>query len=143
VAQAFVYLLATVALGAALAVLPRSDLTLRLAFAYGVCGLVGFLGQLVLGIEARIVPLAAWLSSFAGGGYQRQPPSPHTVAPRFLAALTFLLWTLGTPCLAIGLALDRPRLTSAGGAMMATAVLGVFASAGAALRRLATSARSG
>lgn len=136
VAQAFVYLASAVSLGVALAVLPRSDLTLRLAFAYGVCGLLGFLAQLVLGIEARLVPLAGWLQSFAAGGYVEQPPSPHRVAPQMGAAASVLLWTAGVPCLALGLASDRLALASQGAWLMAAAVAIAAVSGVVALRRL-------
>lgn len=141
VAQAFAYLAVAVVIGAALAIVPRSDLSLRLAFAYGVCGLLGFLAQLVLGVEARIVPMAAWLQAFADGGYDSLPPSLHTAAPRSLSAASFLLWTAGVPGLAFGLALDRPRLASVGALIMAAAVVGVGASAVVALRRIASGAR--
>jgi hypothetical protein len=136
VAQAFAYLGLAVGLGLALAVLPRSDLTLRLAFAYGVCGLLGFLAQLVLGVEARLVPLAAWLQSFADGGYGAQPPSPHRVAPPFGAAASVVLWTVGVPCLGFGLATDRTALASQGAWLMAAGVAITAGSGVVALRRL-------
>ena len=130
VLQAIAYLALTGAIGLALALLEPSEVTLRLAFLYGVCGLVGFLAQLVLGVEARLLPLASWLQGFAAGGYRDLPPSQHTAIPNAVAATGAALWTIGVPCLATGLALDRPRWTSAGAGALALAVL-VLAAAGA------------
>jgi hypothetical protein len=134
--QALAYLAITGILGLALAVLPPSDLKLRLAMAYGVCGLLGFLCQIVLGVEARLLPLSAWLHGFARGGYRAQPPSLHTALSRRAAAATFGSWTLGVPGLAVGLAGDRPRLTAAAAALLALAVLIVAVSASRAVRAL-------
>jgi hypothetical protein len=136
VASALACLALSAGLGLALALLPPSDATLRLAMAYGVCGLLGFLCQLVVGIESRLVPLAAWLQAFAAGGYRELPASQHTAVPRSGAAAALALWTAGVPCLAVGLALDRPQWTSMGAGGLALAVLVVGLSGGLALLRL-------
>ena len=68
----------------------------------GVAGLVGFLAQIVTGMQGRLVPLYAWYRAFAAKG---SPPErganslPH--AP--FAKAVFLLWTAGLPLLAWGL----------------------------------------
>lgn len=128
--QSLAYLVLAGAIGLALALLEPSDGTLRLVFVYGVCGLLGFLAQLVVGIESRLIPLASWLQGFAAGGYGELPPSQHTAIPRWSAAATLGLWTIGVPALAAGLALDSERWTSAGAAALAAAVL-ILAAAGA------------
>ena len=136
VLQAMAYLVATSALGAYLALCTPSETALRVAFVYGVCGLLGFLCQLVLGIEARLLPLSAWLHAFAQGGYQAQPAPLHTALPRSGAAATLALWTFGVPGLAAGLALDRHAWISAGASALAAAVVIAAVSAARALRRL-------
>lgn len=136
VLQALAYLVAAAALGAFLAWAPASDTSLRAAFAYGVTGLLGFLCALVLGVEARLLPLAAWLQGFAGGGYRAMPPSVHAAVPRAGTIATVVLWTAGVPCLAAGLALDRSGWTALGAAALAAAVAIGAASGIAALRHL-------
>jgi hypothetical protein len=136
VLAALAHLAIACGLGVSLALLAPSDTTLRLAMAYGVCGLLGFLSQLVIGIEARLVPLAAWLQAFAAGGYRELPASQHKALPRGPAAATLALWTAGVPCLALGLALDRPSWTSAGAGGLALGVLVVIVSGIRALCRL-------
>ena len=127
--QSLAYLVVTGILGLALALLPASDVTLRLTMAYGVCGLIGFLCQLVVGVEARLLPLAAWLQGFAARGHTQLPPSLHTAMPRVTGWAALALWTAGVPCLAMGLALDRAAWTSAGAALLAVGVLTTTASA--------------
>jgi hypothetical protein len=126
--QALAYLALTGVLGLALALMPPSELKLQLAMAYGVCGLLGFLCQIVLGVEARLLPLSAWLHGFARGGYREQPPSLHTAPSHRAAGVALVLWTFGVPGLAVGLGTDRPTLTAAAAAMLAAAVLAVAGS---------------
>lgn len=136
VLQAMGYLVAAAALGLYLAVAAPSENTLRAAFAYGACGLLGFLAQLVAGIESRLLPLSAWLHGFAGGGYRSLPPSVHTAMPRSAAAAAALLWSAGVPSLAAGLSFDRPAWVSSGAAALALAVASLAVAAGWAQRRL-------
>jgi hypothetical protein len=136
VLQSFAYLLLACGLGAYLALAPASDTSLRAAFAYGVCGLVGFLCQLVVGVQARLVPLSAWLQGFTDGGYRGLPPSLHTAVPRASTIGTVVLWTAGVPCLAAGLSLDRHLWTSLGAAAVAAAVVVTLVSGIVAVYRL-------
>jgi hypothetical protein len=134
--QALAYLVVAGILGFLLTVRTPSEASLRMAFAYGVCGLLGFLCQLVLGIESRLLPLSAWLHAFAGGGYQALPASLHTAMPRRAAAGAVALWSVGVPSLAAGLAFDRAAWVSVGAAALALGVLLAGWSAVRALRRL-------
>ncbi len=134
--SAIACLAVTCALGLLLAFLPQSDVTLRLAFVYGVFALVGFFSQLVIGVEARLVPLAAWLQGFAEGGYKELPAPVHGAWPQAAGAATFALWTAGVPSLALGLALDRHPWTSAGASALALAVLIVASFGARAVARL-------
>ena len=106
-------------LGAFLALAPASERTLQAAMAYGVLGLVGFLAQIVVGIEGRLLPLVAWLWSFADGGHRASPPSLHRTPERRLQALVLASWALGVPALAAGLAADIRALTAGGAGLLA------------------------
>ncbi|MET0553944.1 MAG: hypothetical protein ABW221_12950 [Vicinamibacteria bacterium] len=134
VLQALVYLVVACGLGAFLAWVPTSEGSLRAAFAYGVAGLLGFFCSLVLGVEARLVPLAAWLQGFTATG--QRPASIHTAVPRDGALTAAALWTVGVPCLAAGLGLDRPLWTQTGAGALAVAVSIAAGSGVAALIRL-------
>jgi hypothetical protein len=121
--QSLVYLLAAGGLGLYLAWAEPSDDTLALASAYGVFGLVGFLAQIVVGVEGRVLPLFAWLWGFADREYQDQPPSLHGATVRGLQAMIFGLWTAGVPLLALGLARDKPSAVSMGAGLLLLALL--------------------
>ncbi len=129
------------AAGLALALFEAAEATLRLVFVYGVFALLGFFAQLVIGVEARLVPLAAWLQEFAKGGYQELPVPVHEAWPQAAGAASFALWNAGVPALALGLALDWNAWTSAGAAALACAVLIVAVSGTRALARLRTPPR--
>jgi hypothetical protein len=134
--QAMLYLLAAVALGVHLAFAPPSEAGLQVAMAYGVAGLVGFLSQIVVGVEARMLPLFGWLWGFADRGHAGLPPSLHAAPVRPLQALVFGLWTAGLPLLAAGLALDRAGLVSVGAGGLFVAVLASLANIVVVLARL-------
>jgi hypothetical protein len=96
---AFLSLVAAATIGLWLTLAEPSPNTLRAAMAYGVFGLVGFLAQMMVGMEGRVLPMFA---------SQREMPW------RYGQDLVFLLWLFGVPSLAGGLALDRVPLVSAG-----------------------------
>ena len=135
VLQAFACLALAIVIGLALVLAPEADWGLGAAMAYGVFGLVGFLSQVVVGVESRLLPLVAWLWSYAGGGYAATPPSLHHTPVRPLQAAGLLLWTVGVPLLAAGLALDQPAFTRAGAGALALAVAGNAANATVVLAR--------
>jgi hypothetical protein len=101
--QALVYLGLAVLLGLGLILAPDLEWKLRAAAAYGVVGLLGFLGQMVVGMSARLWPMFAWTHSFVGSGYSVPPPTPHVMPNRRLQAVNFLLWTVCVPLLAAGM----------------------------------------
>ena len=130
------YLLLATALGFFLALAERSETTLRLASVYGVFGLLGFLSQIIVGVEGRILPLFAWLWGFADRAYTTSPPSLHRAPARPVQGLVFALWTLAVPGLALGLATERVAVVStAAGALLVATIAGA-AHAGLVLRRL-------
>jgi hypothetical protein len=121
--QALVYLALAAALGIALAFNPSAEWTLRAAPVYGVLGLVGFLAQIVVGVEQRLLPLYAYLRVADDASLGTPLPSPHATPVRSLQAAVFALWTAGVPGLAAGLGLERPPVIAAGAAALLTAVL--------------------
>jgi hypothetical protein len=137
VLQALAYLVLASALGLYLAVAEPSEGTLRLTMAYGVFGLVGFLAQIVIGVEGRVLPMAAWLQGFTRRGYAEEPPSLHAAPSLALALVGLALWGVGVPLLAAGLALDRPVLAGDAAAALALAVVLSAANLLRVLRRLA------
>ena len=65
--MAFAWLLIAVAIGLALTLGAPDGDVLRLMWIYGVAGLVGFLAQMVAGVQGRLVPLYAWYRASASG----------------------------------------------------------------------------
>src|SRR5262245_52108531 len=60
---------AAATIGLVLLFRPSSPQMLRAAAAYGVFGLVGFLGQMVIAMEARVLPMAEWYWAYAASDY--------------------------------------------------------------------------
>lgn len=126
--QSLLYLAAAAGLGIALAFADDPVWTFRAAPVYGTLGLVGFLAQIVVGVQQRLLPLYAWMRSYQGVVPEEQPPSPHETPVRPLQAAVFVLWTAGVPLLATGLGLERVPLLAAGSSvLLAAVVLGGFA----------------
>ena len=113
-ASAGVWLAAAVAIGLTLLLAPASSWTLRAAAAYGVLGLVGFLAQMVVAMEARLLPLATWYWAYAGSDFRIPPPSPHTMRDHSLQAIAFAGWTVAVPALAAGMFLESAPLIGLG-----------------------------
>lgn len=104
-AAAGLSLAAAIAIGLTLLVAPASTGTLRAAAAYGVLGLVGFLGQMIVAMETRLLPL----------NFQIAPPPPHSMRDRALQAIVFTGWAVGVPALAAGMFRDSALLVAIGG----------------------------
>lgn len=102
---AFAALVAAAVLGSLLLFAPDGEWKLGVAMAYGVLGLLGFFGQMVAGVSARLVPIQAYLDAPLTDG-SRSSPSPSTLPSRTLERLVFWLWTPAVPTLALALALD-------------------------------------
>jgi hypothetical protein len=107
-------LLVAAGLGLLLLMAPPSTRMLQAAAAYGALGLVGFLAQMVVAMEARLLPTVAWFWAYAATGYGVPPPSPHTMRDRVLQSIVFAAWSLGAPSLAAGLFLESARLVALG-----------------------------
>jgi hypothetical protein len=123
-AAAFSWLVVACALGLWLSVARTSTVTLHAATAYGVLGLVGFLAQMVVAMEGRVLPLFAWYWASANAGEQRPVPAPHEMPWRAGQELAFVLWLFGVPALAGGLAFDAiPFVRAAGWSLLVATVL--------------------
>jgi hypothetical protein len=124
--QALAYLVLAILLGIALTWIEPSEWTMRLALVYGVFGLIGFLAQMVMGMQMRLVPMAAWYWNYVLTG---APPtiSAHAMASLRWAIVSFILWTAAVPTIAFGFALNSPGLLSAGAwtGCVATIISGV------------------
>ena len=101
-------------IGLTLLVVPASPRSLQTAAAYGVLGLIGFLAQMVVAMEARLLPMVTWFWAYAASGYREPPPSPHVMRDRSLQAIVFGAWTVGVPALALGMFLVSARLVGIG-----------------------------
>jgi hypothetical protein len=121
-ALAFLSLAAACGMGLALATFTPSAGTLRLAAAYGVLGLVGFLAQMVVAMEGRLLPIFAWYWRMANAG-GAPVPSPHEMPWRAGQLIVFGLWAIGVPLLAAGLAFDALDAIRGGALALLTAAL--------------------
>jgi hypothetical protein len=124
-AAAGVSLVVACGFGMFLLVAHPSDAALRVALAYGVLGLVGFLGQMVTAMEAKLLPMLAWYHALANGGFREAPAPPYAMADRRLQHGVFLGWVFAVPAVASGLALNAiPLLTAGAWTLFAAVVLG-------------------
>jgi hypothetical protein len=101
-------------IGMALLAMPVSPRSLQWAAAYGVLGLIGFLAQMVIAMEARLLPMVTWFWAYEASRYKVSPPSPHVMRDRILQAIVFGAWTFGVPALATGMWTMSSRLVSVG-----------------------------
>jgi hypothetical protein len=123
-AAALVSLIVACGLGLWLAIADTTEQTLRVALAYGVMGLVGFLGQMIVAMGGRLLPIFAWYWAAAHAGGARPVVSPHDMPWRSAQYIVFALWLAGVPALAAGLAMDLvPVVRAAAWGLLAAAVL--------------------
>jgi hypothetical protein len=113
-ANAAISLLVAAGIGVTLLVTPVSARSLQLAAAYGVLGLIGFLAQMVIAMEARLLPMVTWFWAYEASRYKVAPPSPHVMRDRILQAIVFGGWTVGVPALAMGMWSASAQLVSVG-----------------------------
>jgi hypothetical protein len=123
-AAAFIWLAVAATIGLWLTIAEPSSASLRAAMAYGVFGLVGFLAQMVVGMEGRLLPIFAWYWAHANTGFKGPVTSQHDMPWRDGQELVFVLWLFGVPALAGGLAFDAvPFVRAAAWALVAAALL--------------------
>lgn len=100
--MAWAWLLVTIASGLALSIGVGDADRLAWMWVYGIAGLIGFLAQMVAGMQGRLVPLYAWYRADARAG--SPPLRPANALPAAgLARAICLCWAAGVPLLAWGL----------------------------------------
>lgn len=126
VVQVFValcYLAVGAGLGLALAFAPEAPWKLSAAMVYGVAFLLGFLSQMVVGVAARLLPMASWIWAYADSGFAHRPPALHDTPARPLQVLVLALWLIGVPLLACALAFSAIGMLRAAAALLLAAVV--------------------
>jgi hypothetical protein len=93
------------------------------AWVYGVAGLIGFLGQVIAGMQGRLVPMYAWYGAFEAGGHMPPLVAVHALASHRLARWNFIVWTAGVPALALGLSSQSTPIIAAASATLLAGVL--------------------
>jgi hypothetical protein len=119
-------LLVAVAIGSVLTVGAHDDDRIRLMWIYGVAGLVGFLAQMVAGMQGRLVAFYAWYRALAKTG---TPPAraANALPSTAFARAIFLCWAAAVPFLVWGLShADQQAIRM--GALFLLAGLGAGAS---------------
>jgi hypothetical protein len=94
---------------------------------YGTAGVLGFLAQVITGMQGRLLPMHAWYAAFDAAG--RKPParSAHTLASPRVAQLNLYCWTIGVPVLALGFMRVSPSMVRvASVVLLAGVVLGAL-----------------
>jgi hypothetical protein len=132
VGASLAWLVAAIALGAVLVLEPHGARATTGAWVYGVAGLLGFLGQIIAGMQGRLVPMYAWYRAMAEREGAPPPFGAHDLVSAAHARAVFVLWGAGVPLLALGLATQAP-----GGIRSGALVLGAGVVANAVyLRRM-------
>jgi hypothetical protein len=90
---------------------------------YGVAGLLGFLAQIVVGMQGRLVPLYAWYRAFAARGGRPPVRAANELPTPAFARPVFLLWAAGVPALAWGLAFGHETGVRLGALAIAAGVV--------------------
>jgi hypothetical protein len=120
---ALLWLLLAAVLGPALSFGGPGHWRITAGWWYGVAGLIGFLAQVIAGMQGRLVPMYAWYVAFEAGGHAPPAVAVHALASQRLARLNFIVWTAGIPALAIGLATQRHAVIVAASLTMLAGVL--------------------
>jgi hypothetical protein len=118
---AFVWLLVAAMLGLILSI-GAEPWPLAVHWVYGTVALLGFLSQIVVGIQGRLLPLHGWYRAFEAGGMQPPARSAHTLASPVLAKWIFFVWLAAVPVLTAGLAASHGGAVRAGGVLLLAGV---------------------
>lgn len=118
---ALAWLLVAVVIGVVLSIGPPDSYRLPLMWLYGIAGLVGFLAQMVTGMQGRLVPLYAWYRADAASG---APPAlaANALPSAPFARSIFLCWAAAVPLLAWGVPRADDFSIRAGSVLMSIGV---------------------
>jgi hypothetical protein len=114
VGSALVCLLGAIGVGLSLAWTPADDDRLRWVPIYAALGLVGFLGQAIVGVSARLLPVFVWLRAYGGRNLIDAPPPPQALVLRELQPWCWASWTSALVALIVGLLRAGRRLGARG-----------------------------
>jgi hypothetical protein len=87
---------------------------IALGWIYGTAGLVGFLAQIVVGIQGRLLPLFGWYRMMERGDMQPPTRSARTLASSGVAKSMLVAWVAGIPLLILRLASGINPVIAAG-----------------------------
>lgn len=119
---AFIWL-AVAAISGLVLTLPVSPaVIIGLGWIYGTAGLAGFLAQIVVGIQGRLLPMYGWYRLLEGGNMQPPARSAHTLASHGIAKAILVTWAVGVPLLAVGLTVDLQLAIALGSAVLLAGV---------------------
>jgi hypothetical protein len=94
-----------------------------LTWVYGVAAILGFVSQMVVGIQGRLLPMHAWYVAVGQQGGTPPRRSVHDLYEAPVARVIFLLWLAGVPLLAAGLGGQRDTIIRAGASLLAASVV--------------------
>lgn len=117
VASAHVFLAAAVLVGLWQMVVP--GFSARVAGAYGVLGVLGWLSLLIIGISYKILPFLTWMHRFSARVGEPNVPKVADLTVRGLAWGSLALTTFGTMLLVAGIAAGRGTAATVGGVPVA------------------------
>jgi len=118
VGSALVCLLGAIGVGLSLAWTPADDDRLRWVPIYAALGFVGFLGQAIVGVSARLLPVFVWLRAYGGRNLIDAPPPPQALVLRELQPWCWASWTSALVALIVGLLRADAAWVRAGGYLL-------------------------
>lgn len=107
-------------------------------WAYGATGILGFVAQMISGIQGRLLPLFAWYRALERRDGDLPRHSVHRLIAPPLALSVFLAWLVGLPLLTVGLMTEHHGSIAAGSAALLVATF-ISAAHGALILRRASS----
>jgi len=113
---AFLCLFACCIAGPVLLFVPANEKTLQWTLAYACLGLVGFFGQLIVGLKPKILSILVWYHVFARN--RSVPQRPVDMPVRIFQITVFTLWAFALPLLIAGLAVAKGSLITEGATLL-------------------------
>lgn len=119
---AFTWLIVAAISGLVLTLPVSPAILVGLGWVYGTAGLAGFLAQIVVGIQGRLLPMYGWYRMMESGNMQPPARSAHTLASHGLAKAILLTWAFGVPLLGAGLTANLQLAIALGSAVLLAGV---------------------